>query len=81
LLIDHYHNIIFDHNHEASVKLIDKLFVKKKKATDQVTTRRLKLIRNEIQSSRTLDFTLNDTKYKHHDYLNLKIILLYVFMI
>lgn len=83
LLIDHYHNIIFDHNHEASVNINRQIIANslKRKATDQVITRRLKLIRNEVQSSRALDLTLNDAKYKHHDFLNLKIVLLYVFMV
>jgi hypothetical protein len=39
----------FDHNHEASVNINRQTVANslKRKATDQVTTRRLKLIRNE----------------------------------
>lgn len=51
----------FDHNHEASSNINRQIVANslKRKATDQVTTRPLKLIRNEVQSS-ALDLTLND---------------------
>jgi hypothetical protein len=51
----------FDHNHEASVNINRKIVANslKRKAIDQVTTRPLNLIWNEVQSS-ALDLSLND---------------------
>jgi len=51
----------FDHSHEASLNSNRQIVANslERKATDQVTTRPLKLIRNEVQSS-ALDLTLND---------------------
>ncbi|KAF0693699.1 FLYWCH-type domain-containing protein [Aphis craccivora] len=51
----------FDHNHEASSNINRQIVANslKRKATDQVTTRPLKLIPDEVQSS-ALDLTLND---------------------
>jgi hypothetical protein len=51
----------FHHNYEASININRQIVANslKRKAIDQVTTRPLKLIRNEMQSS-ALDLTLNN---------------------